>query len=105
MTLLDRSGRRTDAMLRVAKILALSVTVVTGEAHRHHGAYDRVVMRAALRPDRVTELRRLVESGGDIVVGIGRTGRPPETPSEGSLIHVGPEVLENGAWLLMIPVA
>ncbi len=105
VTLLDRSRRRTDALLRVAKILALSVTVVTGEVRAHQGSYDRVVMRAVLRPDRVAELRRLVASGGDIVVGIGRTGRPSQPPSEGSLVQVGPEVLENGAWLLMIPVA
>ncbi len=105
VTLLDRSRRRTDALLRVARILGLSVTVATGEAAAHQGSYDRVVMRAVLRPDRVAELRRLVAPGGDIVVGIGRTGRPSEPPSEGSLVHIGPEVLENGAWLLMIPVA
>jgi 16S rRNA (guanine527-N7)-methyltransferase len=105
VTLLDRSSRRTDALVRVARILGLSVTVVTGEAERHQGAYDRVVMRATLRPDRVAELRRLVAPGGDIVVGIGRAELPAELPAVGSPVHVDSEVLENGAWLLMIPVA
>jgi 16S rRNA (guanine527-N7)-methyltransferase len=105
VTLLDRSSRRTDALVRVARILGLSVTVVTGEVERHQGAYDRVVMRATLRPDRVAELPRLVTPGGDIVVGIGRAGLPAELPAVGSLVHVDSEVLENGAWLLMIPVA
>jgi 16S rRNA (guanine527-N7)-methyltransferase len=105
VTLLDRSQRRTDALLRVARILALSVTVVTGDAHRHQGVYDRVVMRASLRPDRVVELLNLVAPGGDLVVGIGRAGPPPEPPALGSLVRIDPEILENGAWLLMIPVA
>lgn len=105
VTLLDRSLRRTDALLRVTRILGLPMTVVTGEVRDHRGSYDRVVMRAVLRPDRVAVLRRLVASGGDIVVGIGRTGRPSQPPSEGSVVHIAPEVLENGAWLLMIPVA
>jgi 16S rRNA G527 N7-methylase RsmG len=105
MTLLDRSSRRTDALVRVAKILGLSVTVATGEVERHRGAYDRVVIRATLRPNRVAELTSLVTPGGDIVVGIGRAGPPAELPAIGSLVHVDPEILENGAWLLMIPVA
>jgi 16S rRNA (guanine527-N7)-methyltransferase len=105
VSVLDRSGRRTDALRRVARMLELQVDVLTADVRRHVGRYDRVVMRAVLRPDRAGELRRLVVPGGDIVVGIGRGDRPSEPPGEGSLVQVDPKVLESGAWLLMIPVA
>jgi 16S rRNA (guanine527-N7)-methyltransferase len=103
VTLLDRSQRRTDALHRVVRMLDLRCTVSTGDIARHHGTYDRLVMRAVLRGDRVLGLRRLVAPGGSMVIGVGRRQRPSEPDPPASLLRIGPEVLENGAWLLIIP--
>lgn len=103
VTLLDRSERRTDALHRVARMLDLRCTVSTGDVARHHGTYDRLVMRAVPPADQAPSLRRLVTPGGSMVVGVGRRQRPAEPDPPASLLRIGPEVLENGAWLLIIP--
>jgi len=106
VTLLDRSGRRTDALHRVVRMLAVTAEVVIGRLEDHRSRYDRVVMRAVLRPEDAATLGRLAVPGGDIVVGIGRSAQPPDTslPVGATLIQVEDGVLDGASWLLRMPV-
>jgi len=106
VTLLDRSGRRTDALHRVIRMLALAAEVVTDRLEDHRSRYDRVVMRAVLRPEHAATLGRLAVPGGDVVVGIGRSAQPPDVslPMGATLIQVEDGVLDGTAWLLRMPV-
>lgn len=72
VTLLDRSGRRADALRRLCAILGQDATVVHDDVSNHAGRYDRVVSRATFPiAEVVRRLLPLVAESGDIVVGLG----------------------------------
>ncbi len=106
VTLLERSLRRVDALRRVLRVLAVPAEVVATDLRQHDQRYDRVVMRAVLPADRISELRHLVAPAGEIVVGLGRSPEPPapETPGLATVVRVDDGVLDGGAWLLRMSV-
>lgn len=96
--LVDRSGRRTALLRRVVRILGLeNVTVVHGDAFGHSPA-DGLVMRAALPPERLTEITSaLLTVGGYATVGVGV--EPSDVPGWELVRFPGSEVLAPGRWI------
>lgn len=101
--LIDRSGRRTELIRRVVRILALeNVRVVHGDALRHSPA-DGLVMRAALPPDRLDgAVATLVRAGGYATVGVGV--EPSDLPGWELTRFPGTEVLAPGRWIRIMRV-
>ncbi len=72
VTLIERSGRRADALRRIAVVLDCPVTVVHADVRNHRTTYDRVVSRATFPPeDAAQTLVDLVAPDGDMVLGLG----------------------------------
>lgn len=71
--LVDRSGRRVDLLERAVRVLGLdNITVTHADIANVSGAYQHVVMRAALPPARAAStIARLLAHGGLAVVGVG----------------------------------
>ena len=114
VTLLDRRGRRTDALRRVAAILAIDVTIETADISDHFGPrYERIVLRASLPVEEAARrLRPLLVRGGELVVGLGRGEHPATLTAAQALVVDPPEgsrvitvrtpagILDSPAWLL-----
>lgn len=103
VTLLDRSGRRIDAVRRWVRVLDLAnVEVLHADVHRHRTTYDTLFFRGSL--DLVTAIEctnRLARGAG--VFGFSHAGSPPpESLSRIEAIEVPPSVLDSGVTLLRI---
>lgn len=111
--LLDRSGRRVDALRRVARMLDIDIVVHQDDVGAHRGRYDRVVLRASLTLEAAfTRVPDLLEPLGDMVFGLGRGAnsdaaqrwrQDPASPPPGTTVAVvetPPGVLDSPAWLL-----
>ena len=113
LTLLDRSGRRVDALGRLAAMFSLDVTIVQGDVAGVQARFDRVVLRASLTVDAARKsVPGLLAAGGDMVFGLGRGDQPdavrrwrdnPWTKPEGGtieLLSTPPGILDSPSWLL-----
>jgi len=100
--LLDRSGRRTDLMKRVIRVLELSnVEVVHGDISAWDTQVGGVVSRASLSPEQaLTSFSRILKSGGTAVVG-GSWAAPPMV-SGFDLLEIPGTVLDQRVWLLIM---
>lgn len=100
--LVDRSGRRTDLLRRVIRILDLeNCQVVRREIAEMTGEPDMIVSRASLSPDRLVPVaREHLRDGGVAVVG-GSWQERPDHP-EWSAIEIPPDVLDHVIWLLIM---
>lgn len=101
-TLLDRSGRRTDLLKRVVKILDLTnCEVVKGEIDEVDGPFEALVARASLPPPKLLSVAdRLLEASGIAVVGGSWSSKPVV---DGYLTKEIPRrVLDQTVWLLIM---
>lgn len=99
-TFVDRSGRRTDLLRRVVRILDLTnCQVVEGEINRLQGRVSVIVARASLPPAslRPVCIRHLSDQGVAVVGGSWQQ-RPQHDGWE--TIEIPPEVLDQTVWLL-----
>ena len=102
VTLLDRSGRRTDLARRAVRVLGLNnVEVVQGDIESLGRAFSSLVARAAVPPGQLSpHLKRLLSPGGMAVVG-GSWTHPPEI--EGwETMEILLEMLDRTVWLLIM---
>lgn len=101
MTLIDRSGRRTDLARRAVRILDLEVEVVQGDAGAVRlGQVELVVSRAAAEPATVRLwARRLLQAGGVAVVSGSHLGPPGDEEEEEEVVMVPAEILDHPVWL------
>lgn len=113
VTLVERSGRRADALRRVSAILGVPVTVFEGDVAAWGGSAHRATFRASLPLiDAATAAVDLLEPDGHAWFGLGR-GPAPEALRHyrtmkrvlGAIVDVEevwvpPEVLDSGVWLL-----
>lgn len=116
VTLLDRSGRRVDALHRVCSVLDIDVVVVAGDVDSYSTRHDRIVLRASLTLAEARVLApRLCAAEGELWFGLGRGENPravqrwrasdSNPASTESLVHAPSGVLDSAAWLLrMTPV-
>lgn len=100
--LIDRSGRRTDLLRRVVRILDLeNCEVIQGEIGQLEGTTESVVTRASLPPD---ELRGVVAgllgSGGMAIAAGSWVDRPEYEGWE--TVEIPAYVLDHTIWLLMM---
>jgi 16S rRNA (guanine(527)-N(7))-methyltransferase RsmG len=117
VTLVERSGRRADALHRIRTMLGGRQVIRQCDVDRMDGSADRVVFRASLSlQDAMTQGRRLVSPNGEIWFGLGR-GTEPEAlrrwRQEGAAsqhklrvdeVHVPAGILDSEVWLLrMMP--
>ncbi len=111
VVLVERSGRRVDAVRRAAAVLDLAVDVVQDDVRRVRFAVDRVVSRATLPPhDVVPAATRLLDERGEAWLALGRRTRPLDdwcavAPPEGwitTLVEVPAEILDSPVWMLRI---
>lgn len=113
VVLVERAGRRVDALERLRRVLGLDYQVLQADVRRHDALYDRIVMRAALTVDvAVTVSPRLLDTGGQMWFGLGRgddsealrrwQNDPPVCPPHHvvSLVSTPPGVLDSPAWML-----
>ena len=114
VTLLERSGRRADALRRVATIVGLDVEVAEGDLTRVSTRFDRVAFRASLPlEEAIRSLPSLLTDAGEGWFGLGR-GRstavdewrrhPARLPDgwTAQLWESPNGVLDSTAWLLRI---
>lgn len=102
VTLLDRSGKRTDLARRAVRVLGLdNVEVVRGDIEGWGRAFSHLVTRAAIPPGQLApHLNRLLRPGGIAVAG-GSWTDPPEI--EGwERIEILLEMLDRTVWLLIM---
>ena len=106
-TLLDRSERRCLLAKRAVRILELgNVEVVQADAERHRRAYDAVVSRASLPPERLIEVAsRMVDRPAVVLVAGSRSGVPPQPIAGADIIEVPAEVLGDPAWLFEVSLS
>ncbi len=116
VTMIDRSGRRVDAMRRVSRILELDCEIVQGDVAQDQATYDRVTFRASLVPRAAVPVADVrLRSGGEAWIGLGWGARPPardrwhaDAPRVRrphlafEEVEVPPEVLDSSVWLLRI---
>lgn len=112
VVLVERAGRRVDAVRRVAAVLGLSIEVVQGDLRRVRLAADRVVTRAALPPvEAVPAAIRLLNERGEAWIALGHQGgdrlaqwREIGAPDgwTSRLIEVPTEILDSPVWMLRI---
>ena len=107
VTLLDRSGRRTDLSARAIRVLRLTnAAAVQEEAREHRARYGAATARAALSPGEVAQtVRQLLEPGGVAMIGLRRgitEPELPETPADTAfrLVAVPDDVLDSPGWHL-----
>ena len=109
VTLLDRSGRRTNLARRLARVVDLpNVTTVQQDVSDYHDIHELVVMRAALRPGAaLPHMVRLCKQ--QAVLALSRSVQEP--PQASTWVSAGNnlgvktsinvvEVLDPPAWLL-----
>lgn len=111
--LVDRSGRRIDALHRALAILQLEVVVVHEDVARIETKADRVVSRASLPPGEVAaRATTLLADGGEAWVALG-WGRDPDRSADwqrialppgwsGTVVEVPAEILDSPVWVLRI---
>ncbi len=117
VTLLDRAGRRIDALRRVAAVFSLDVTLVHGDVAAARSEYDRAVLRASLTVDAALGIvPPLLKPGGEMWFGLGRGDRPdavtrwlespvPSPPgAETALLRTPPAILDSTSWMLRMQV-
>lgn len=100
--LVDRSGRRSDLMRRIIRILDLpNCQVWQEDIGQLWGSPDAIVSRASLPPD---QLRAVAEQylgpGGVAVVGGSWRDRPEEIGW--TTVEIPPFVLDRSVWLLIM---
>lgn len=113
VTLVDRSGRRLDALRRIQAILGLRCEIVHGSVEQVSGTYDRVVFRASLPLESaIGQAARLMAQRGDGWFGLGRGVHPaaldswrqrPPVPDRGLVIDevcLPAGILDSAVWLL-----
>lgn len=100
--LIDRSGRRTDLVRRVIRILDLeNCEVVQGEVAHLEGTTESVVTRASLHPDRLRDVvTPLLAAGGRAIAAGSWVGRPEFVGWE--TVEIPQYVLDHTIWLLMM---
>jgi 16S rRNA G527 N7-methylase RsmG len=114
ITLLDRSGRRIDALHRVTRLMKIEPTIVEQDVTQWSKPVDRLVFRASLPiPDAMRIAGRLLTVAGEAWFGLGR-GEHPEAVAawqrrphrvEGlsaAEVRVPPGILDSPVWLLRI---
>lgn len=105
VTLLDRSGRRTDLAQRAVRVLGLSnVSVACADVADVRERFDVVTMRAVVPPlEAVSLVQLLLEPGGIGVVAASRVRRPTAAwPPGADVVEVPADVLDSPVWLLTI---
>ncbi len=107
VTLLDRSGRRTELARRAVRVLGLdNVRAVQEEVTEHGERYPAVTVRAAMPVDRaVVAAGQVLTPHGIAVIGLSRDRAPDRLPDPGDavelgVIHVPEGVLDSPAWNL-----
>ena len=113
VTLVERSGRRTDALERLGRILELEFAVRQEDVHRVTGTYERIVFRASLPlgPAIGQAVRLMAPDGADAWFGLGRGPRPvalerwradPPDPCGLAIeeVEVPAGILDSAVWLL-----
>ena len=103
MTLLDRSQRRCDLMLRAVRIHGIeNCEIVRSDVATYDRIHQAVVARASLPPDRLApHLVRLLAPRGVAIVGLSRAQRPDvAVASYGEVLEVGQDVLDSPVWVL-----
>jgi 16S rRNA (guanine527-N7)-methyltransferase len=107
--LLDRSGRRCDLVKRARAILHLNNCVVLHSEIEHlDGAFENIVSRAAISPDRLLiHVKRLLAPNGVAILGLSRSDEEQTAPIDDdemtiSVLSSPPEILDSTAHLLRI---
>ena len=100
--LVDRSGKRTDLLRRVSRILDLQNVVVRQEEIEDlKGPIPSIISRATLPPDKARKVfRQLLSPAGVATVGGSWTRRPRQEGWE--IIEVPQKVLDRQVWLLIM---
>ena len=111
--LLDRGGRRTRLLERVARILDLgNIIVMKRDIQDVSGQFDGVVFRGSIRAaDTPAVAHRLLGIEGTAVVGLSHRREPPATAGpilsaaeglglDAALVAVPDSVLDGPGWLL-----
>jgi len=112
-TLVERSGRRTDALHRAAAIVGCPVEVVHDDVARVRRVVDRVVARASLTPQEAVNVAvPLLDASGEVWVALGRNPSDDRVNAwatisapegwEATLVVVPPEILDSSVWMLRI---
>jgi 16S rRNA (guanine527-N7)-methyltransferase len=98
MTLIDRSGRKMDLVLRASRVIGLEVAAEVVDIEDLDGPLEAIVSRAAMPANRLLpHLRRLLKPGGLAVV----SGSGDEVLGyEEMAVPVG--ILDHSARLLMM---
>ncbi len=112
IVLVERSGRRADALNRVTAMLGVDATVIHADVAQVVDRADRVVFRASLRLEEAIHWSgRLLTHDGEAWFGLGRgahpkalarwrTAPPPAPGLTISEVHVPVGILDSDAWLL-----
>ncbi|HJS71566.1 MAG TPA: RsmG family class I SAM-dependent methyltransferase [Acidimicrobiia bacterium] len=102
VVLIDRSGRRTDLLRRVTRILELpNCQVVQTEISELTGATGVIVSRATLPPDRLHQvMSKHLDHGGVGVAGGSWTTRPRAAGWE--ISEIPHDVLDQTIWFLIM---
>jgi 16S rRNA (guanine527-N7)-methyltransferase len=111
--LVERSGRRADALHRVAAILERSVTVIHQDVWTVSASVDRVVTRATLPPAQaVAAAIPLLGERGEAWVALGRGADGAQVAAwrgiaspegwVGSVVSSPADILDSPAWMLRI---
>ncbi len=111
--LVERSGRRVDALHRVAAILGRSVTVLHQDIRAVETLVDRVVARASLPPAQaIRAATPLLTEAGEAWVALGRGADGAQLAAwrqlvapEGwaaSVVSSPPDILDSPVWMLRI---
>lgn len=115
ITLVERSGRRADALRRVVAILGLEIEIIEEDVRRIRSRFDRVTFRASLPIEQAVKvLPGLVTDTGEGWFALGRGERseaverwsclPPALPDgwRAELRKSPDRVLDSPSWLLRI---
>lgn len=107
VTLLDRSGRRSDLARRAVRVLALPNTQVReADAWKLEHRWAGVVTRAVFSPERAASAaRRLLNGGGKAVIGLRGTDAQRGAAtlrSLGQILVIPPDILDDPVRLLIM---
>ncbi len=115
VTLLDRGGRRVRLLHRITGMLELATTLVEqADVFAVADSWEALAFRGSVTaPEAVGLSSKLLELGGRAVLGLSRRPEPPARAPEllalaeamgmaAETRHVPAEVLDGGAWLLIM---
>lgn len=104
LTLLDRSGRRTDLLSRWLAVLRLdNAVVMTGDIDAYEDSHDTLLFRGSLRLDRaIATVTRLEARSGVFGFSHGVGSSPLPSTQNVTTIPVPDTVLDTGVTLLRI---